>query len=53
MTSSNISPEIVREHGLTPEEFARAVAIMGRVPNLTELGIFSVMWLRKKTRKSC
>jgi len=49
---SNISPEIVREHGLTPEEFERAVAIMGRVPNLTELGIFSVMWSEHCSYKS-
>jgi phosphoribosylformylglycinamidine synthase len=49
---SNISPEVVREHGLTPEEFERAVAIMGRVPNLTELGIFSVMWSEHCSYKS-
>ncbi len=52
MTSSNISPEVVREHGLTPEEFERAVAIMGRTPNLTELGIFSVMWSEHCSYKS-
>jgi phosphoribosylformylglycinamidine synthase len=48
----HISPEIVREHGLTPEEFERAVAIMGRTPNLTELGIFSVMWSEHCSYKS-
>ena len=51
-SDSNISPEVVREHGLTPEEFARAVAIMGRTPNLTELGIFSVMWSEHCSYKS-
>ena len=49
---SNISPEVVKEHGLTPEEFERAVAIMGRTPNLTELGIFSVMWSEHCSYKS-
>jgi phosphoribosylformylglycinamidine synthase len=39
-----ITPEIVEEHGLSPEEFARIRKILGREPNFTELGIFSVMW---------
>ncbi len=39
-----ITPEVVEEHGLTPEEFARIKKILGREPNSTELGIFSVMW---------
>ncbi|MDA0702551.1 MAG: phosphoribosylformylglycinamidine synthase subunit PurL [Proteobacteria bacterium] len=39
-----ITPELVAEHGLTVEEYARVLAIMGRAPNITELGIFSVMW---------
>src|SRR5262250_900283 len=51
-SDSNISPEVVREHGLTPAEFARAVAIMGRTPNLTELGIFSVVWSEHNSYKS-
>ena len=49
---SGITPEIVKEHGLTPEEYARAVRIMGREPNLTELGIFSVMWSEHCSYKS-
>ena len=48
MTSSTIdppvTPEMVERHGLTPEEFERIKKILGREPNLTELGIFSVMW---------
>ncbi len=40
----SITPEIVAEHGLTPEEYQRILGIMGREPNLVELGIFSVMW---------
>ncbi len=39
-----ITPEIVAKHGLTPEEYERIEKILGRAPNFTELGIFSVMW---------
>jgi phosphoribosylformylglycinamidine synthase subunit PurL len=39
-----ITPDVVEKHGLTPEEFARIKKILGRAPNFTELGIFSVMW---------
>src|SRR5262245_17446506 len=44
MTEPRITPELVQKHGLTPEEFSRAKEILGRDPNYTELGIFSVMW---------
>jgi phosphoribosylformylglycinamidine synthase subunit PurL len=39
-----VTPELVAKHGLTPEEFERIKGILGREPNFTELGIFSVMW---------
>jgi len=39
-----VTPELVQQHGLTPEEFERIKKILGREPNFTELGIFSVMW---------
>jgi phosphoribosylformylglycinamidine synthase II len=39
-----ISPELVKKHGLLPDEFDRVQQHLGRVPTLTELGIFSVMW---------
>ncbi len=39
-----VTPEIVAKHGLTPEEYERIKKILGREPNFTELGIFSVMW---------
>ena len=39
-----VTSELVKEHGLTPEEFERIKKILGREPNFTELGIFSVMW---------
>ena len=41
---SNVTPALAAEHGLTEEEFDRAVGILGHTPNMTELGIFSVMW---------
>ena len=37
---SNITPEIVAEHGLTAKEYDLVLSIMGREPNMTELGIF-------------
>ncbi len=43
-TDPKITPELVAKHGLTPEEFERIKKILGREPNFTELGIFSVMW---------
>lgn len=39
-----ITPEIIQEHGLTPEEYQTILKILGREPSITELGIFSVMW---------
>ncbi len=39
-----ITPELVEQHGLLPEEYQTVIRILGREPNLTELGIFSVMW---------
>ena len=49
---SAITPEMVREHGLSTDEYARALAILGREPNLTELGIFSAMWSEHCSYKS-
>jgi phosphoribosylformylglycinamidine synthase subunit PurL len=39
-----VTPEVVARHGLTSEEYIRIKKILGREPNFTELGIFSVMW---------
>jgi phosphoribosylformylglycinamidine synthase len=41
---SAITPEIISKHGITPDEYERIKSILGREPNLTELGVFSVMW---------
>ncbi len=47
-----ITPELIREHGITEEEYKRIVACLGREPNYTELGIFSVMWSEHCSYKS-
>ena len=52
MKGSNVTPELAAEMGLSAEEFDRAVAILGRTPNLTELGIFSAMWSEHCSYKS-
>jgi len=39
-----VTPELVKQHGLSDEEFVKIREILGREPNYTELGIFSVMW---------
>ncbi|MCZ2390944.1 MAG: phosphoribosylformylglycinamidine synthase subunit PurL [Acidobacteria bacterium] len=52
MTDSNITPETVEQHNLTQEEFARICELLGRRPNLTELGVFSVMWSEHCSYKS-
>ncbi len=40
----DITPDLIAKHGITPGEFERIRSILGREPNFTELGIFSVMW---------
>ncbi len=47
-----VTPEIAAEHGVTREEYARIQQILGRDPNITELGIFSVMWSEHCSYKS-
>src|SRR5689334_11154559 len=47
-----ITPQIVADHGLSPEEYERILHAMEREPNLVELGIFSVMWSEHCSYKS-
>lgn len=47
-----ITEEVVKEHGLTEEEYEKILSHLGRVPNLVELGIFSVMWSEHCSYKS-
>jgi phosphoribosylformylglycinamidine synthase subunit PurL len=51
-TEIRVTREIAAEHGLTAEEYARVKQILGREPNITELGIFSVMWSEHCSYKS-
>jgi len=52
LTEREVSPALAAEFGLSAEEYQRAVTIMGRTPNFTELGIFSVMWSEHCSYKS-
>ena len=52
MSEPEVTPALAREHGLTAEEYGRILTIMGRTPNRTELGIFSVMWSEHCSYKS-
>jgi phosphoribosylformylglycinamidine synthase subunit PurL len=47
-----ITPELVAEHGLKPDEYARFVKLIGREPTFTELGIVSAMWNEHCSYKS-
>ncbi|MCZ2156486.1 MAG: phosphoribosylformylglycinamidine synthase subunit PurL [Bryobacterales bacterium] len=49
---STITPETVAAHNLKPDEYERIVTRLGREPNITELGIFSVMWSEHCSYKS-
>src|SRR5260370_20825485 len=51
-TEIRVTPELAVEHGFTAEEYARIQKILGRDPNFTELGIFSVMWSEHCSYKS-
>jgi phosphoribosylformylglycinamidine synthase subunit PurL len=47
-----ITPEVIEEHGITPQEYEKIKSALGREPSLTELGIFSVMWSEHCSYKS-
>ena len=47
-----ITPELVKQHNLTEEEYAKLLEILGRTPTITELGIFSAMWSEHCSYKS-
>jgi phosphoribosylformylglycinamidine synthase len=48
----SITPEVITAHNLTPAEFTRIQELLGREPNLVELGVFSVMWSEHCSYKS-
>src|ERR1700750_2109517 len=47
-----ITPELIAEHGLKPDEYERILKLIGREPSITELGIFSAMWNEHCSYKS-
>ncbi len=47
-----VTPELLAQHSITPDEYNRILAALGRVPSLTELGIYSVMWSEHCSYKS-
>ena len=49
---TSITAEIVAQHGLAPDEYQKIRDLMGREPNMTELGVFSVMWSEHCSYKS-
>ena len=52
MSAGVITSELIAEHNLSPEEYDRIVEILGREPNLVELGVFSAMWSEHCSYKS-
>ncbi|HKP12006.1 MAG TPA: phosphoribosylformylglycinamidine synthase subunit PurL [Blastocatellia bacterium] len=52
MNEPVITPDIIRSHGLTEDEYKRINELLGRAPTFTELGIFSVMWSEHCSYKS-
>jgi phosphoribosylformylglycinamidine synthase len=52
MSEPAITPELVAAHGLKPDEYERLLALIGRPPSFTELGIFSAMWNEHCSYKS-
>jgi len=51
-TSTAITPDVLARHGLTADEYRRICELLGREPNWTELGVFSVMWSEHCSYKS-
>ena len=49
---TQITPQIVKDHGLSDDEYKRILDLMGRAPSMVELGIFSVMWSEHCSYKS-
>src|SRR6201986_1131236 len=51
-TPPTVDQALASSFGLSAEEYSRVIAIMGRIPSLTELGVFSVMWSEHCSYKS-
>ena len=50
--ATDITADVVAQHGLSQEEYGNILDMLGRAPNITELGIFSVMWSEHCSYKS-
>jgi len=50
--NTKVTPEVVKDHGLSDEEYQKIQGLLGREPNISELGIFSVMWSEHCSYKS-
>jgi len=50
--AASVTPELLAQHSITPEEYERITTALGRTPSLTELGIYSVMWSEHCSYKS-
>ena len=48
----SVTPELLAQHSITADEYSRIQGALGRVPSLTELGIYSVMWSEHCSYKS-
>ena len=49
---ATVTPQLLAQHSITADEYTRILAALGRVPSLTELGIYSVMWSEHCSYKS-
>jgi phosphoribosylformylglycinamidine (FGAM) synthase-like enzyme len=49
---TQVTPELLAQHSITSSEYEKILAALGRVPSLTELGIYSVMWSEHCSYKS-
>ena len=52
MTATIVTADLAAEHGLTPEEYAKILDLLGRAPTIEELGVFAVMWSEHCSYKS-
>ena len=52
MKNIEITPQLVKDHNLTEDEYKKILGILGRTPTITELGIFSAMWSEHCSYKS-
>ena len=52
MSAPAVTADLAAEHGLTPEEYAKILDLLGRAPTFEELGVFAVMWSEHCSYKS-